>query len=60
MDRDYYLCWQGLRSHFDPAFRDGGADGCLGSSSSQAAGEPPLERVESMACHRVDSMDAWH
>lgn len=27
IDRDYYRCWQGLRSHFDPAVRDGGLDG---------------------------------
>ena len=27
IDRDYYRCWQGLRSHFDPAVKDGGMDG---------------------------------
>jgi len=43
IDRDYYRCWQGLRSHFDPTCREVGTDGeppaVNGFVSKQAAAD---------------------
>ena len=50
IDRNYYQCWLGLKSHFDPAWRPAGArqanidtagGGCGGSRGSGAAAAKP-------------------
>ena len=45
-DRNYYQCWTGLKSHFDPSWKPEGAAGTAdGTVSNGAARPPPADAV---------------
>ena len=42
-DQNYYRCWAGLKSHFDPDWKPEGAAGAGGGTASNGAAQPPAD-----------------